>query len=241
MAAFGEPINITPATVTDVADAKAKSTATPVLNDGFLGWYDGPDTNAAKLSDSLAYTPMVTATNDVTYYARFAPGYTVNFVAQTKQADGTFLTNTLGGTVSTESATGLEGKTASSKATANSGYKFVGWYDKNGNQLSTDATYSTTTTSATNGVTYYARFALPYNPTVENKTYLSFVSEDGNASIGIFDDRDAGAGIVGGEFGNTISTGFRYSVDNMENVTTLQITVTVPADSYVKVGGTGIT
>ena len=45
--------------------------------------------------------------------------------------------------------------------------------------------------------------------------------------------------MVGGEFGNTISTGFRYSVDNMENVTTIQITVTVPADSYVKVGGTG--
>ena len=44
--------------------------------------------------------------------------------------------------------------------------------------------------------------------------------------------------MVGGEFGNTISTGFRYSVDNMENVTTIQITVTVPADSYVKVGGT---
>ena len=43
------------------------------------------------------------------------------------------------------------------KATANSGYKFLGWYDKNGNLLSTDATYSPIITSAVNGVTYYAR------------------------------------------------------------------------------------
>lgn len=236
--------SVSPATVTDVADAEAKSTATPVLSDGFLGWYDGPDTNAAKQSDSLAYTPMITATNDVTYYARFAPGYTVNFVAQTKQSDGTFLTNILGGTVSTESATGLEGKTASSKATANTNYKFLGWYDKDGNQLSTDATYSPKIT-AVNNVTYYARFEIVYNPTVESQVYLSFVAESASTQIpSVFDGRNAGTGInasgygLDSKFGNTISTGFKYSLNTMTDVKTIQITVTVPASAYVKVDGT---
>lgn len=237
--------SVSPTTVTDVAGAEAKSTATPVLSGGFLGWYDGSDATATKLSDASTYTPKITTTNNVTYYARFAPGYTVNFVAQTKQADGTFTPDTSGGKVSTESATGLAESTANSTATANSGYKFLGWYDKNGNQLSTNAAYSTTTTSATNNVTYYARFESNYTASV-GRAYVSFVSENKNTLIpDAFSGRDAGihknTERYGQEdkFGNTIATGFKYSIDNMTNVSTIQITVTVPASAYVKVGGTG--
>ena len=105
--------------------------------------------------------------NYATYYARFETVYTVKFAAQTKQVNGSFKTDTVGGKVSVASVTDVDGVAASSKATANSGYKFLGWYDKDGNQLSANATYYTKTTSATNKVTYYARFEIVYNPTAE--------------------------------------------------------------------------
>ena len=41
------------------------------------------------------------------------------------------------------------------------------------------------------------------------------------------------------KFGNTIATGFKYSLNTMTDVSTIQITVNVPASAYVKVGGTG--
>ena len=233
------------ASVTDVANAAASSKATANSGYKFLGWYD-KDGN--QLSTNATYSTTTTsATNGVTYYARFEPTYTtVNFAAQTKQADGSFKTDTVGGKVSVASVTDVANAAASSKATANSGYKFLGWYDKDGNQLSTNATYSTTTTSATNGVTYYARFEIVYNPTVESKVYLSFIAESEGTQIpSAFDGRDAGTGKntsdygLDNKFGNTISTGFKYSLNTMTDVSTIQITVTVPASAYVKVGGTG--
>ncbi|MDY4508853.1 MAG: hypothetical protein SPD95_09050, partial [Candidatus Faecousia sp.] len=88
-------------------------------------------------------------------------------------------------------------------------------------------------------LTYYARFEIVYNPTVESTVYLSFVAEDGTSCPDAFSGRNAGAGKNGGKFGNTISTGFKYSLNTMTDVSTIQITVTVPASAYVKVGGTG--
>lgn len=224
----------------DAPGTPISSTATAGSGYKFVGWYDS---TGNKVADTMltnnGATISYTTTGNATYYARFVTTYTVNFAAQTKQADGSFKTGTVGGTVSVASVTDLDGTAASSTATANSGYKFLGWYDKDGNQLSTNATYSTTTTSATNNATYYARFEIVYNPTVENKVYLSFVSEDGTNGSDTFSGRDTGSGIVGGKFGNTISTGFKYSLNTMTDVSSIQITVTVPADSYVKVGGTG--
>ena len=224
----------------DAPGTPISSTATAGSGYKFVGWYDS---TGNKVADTMltnnGATISYTTTGDATYYARFVTTYTVNFAAQTKRADGSFKTDNVGGKVSVASVTDVDGTTASSKATANSGYKFLGWYDKDGNQLSTNATYSTTTTSATNNATYYARFEIVYNPTVENKVYLSFVSEDGTNGSDTFSGRDTGSGIVGGKFGNTISTGFKYSLNTMTDVSSIQITVTVPADSYVKVGGTG--
>ena len=191
-------------------------------------------------------TISYTTTDNATYYARFETAYTVKFAAQTKQANGSFKTDNVGGKVSVASVTDVDGTAASSTATANSGYKFLGWYDEDGNQLSINDTYSTTTTSATNGVTYYARFESVYNPTVESKVYLSFIAESASTKIpSAFDGRDAGTGKdtndygLDNKFGNTIATGFKYSLNTMTDVSTIQITVTVPASAYVKVGGTG--
>lgn len=231
----------------DAPGMPISSTATAGTGYKFVGWYDS---TGNKVADTMLIndgaTISYTTTGNATYYARFATVYTVKFVAQTKQANGSFKTDTVGGKVSVASVTDVDGAAASSKATANSGYKFLGWYDKDGNQLSTNATYSTTTTSATNGVTYYARFEIVYNPTVENKVYLSFIAESEGTQIpSAFDGRDAGTGKnakgygLDNKFGNTIATGFKYSLNTMTDVSTIQITVTVPASAYVKVGGTG--
>ena len=234
-------------TYTDAPGMPISSTATAGTGYKFVGWYDS---TGNKVADTMLIndgaTISYTTTGDATYYARFETAYTVKFAAQTKQANGSFKTDTVGGKVSVASVTDVDGTTARSNATANSGYKFLGWYDKDGNQLSTDATYSTTTTSATNGVTYYARFEIVYNPTVENKVYLSFIAESASTQIPpAFDGRDAGTGRnsegygLDNKFGNTIATGFKYSLNTMTDVSTIQITVTVPASAYVKVGGTG--
>ena len=231
----------------DAVGTPISSTAAAASGYKFVGWYDS---TGNKVADDMLInngaTISYTTTGDATYYARFETAYTVKFAAQTKQSNGSFKTDTVGGTVSVASVTDVANATASSKATANSGYKFLGWYDKDGNQLSTDATYSTTTTSATNNVTYYARFEIDYKPTVESKVYLSFVAESEGTQIpSAFDGRDAGTGKneqvygLNDKFGNTISTGFKYSLNTMTDVSTIQITVTVPASAYVKVGGTG--
>ena len=234
-------------TYTDAPGMPISSTATAGNGYKFVGWYDS---TGNKVADTMLIndgaTISYTTTGDATYYARFQTAYTVKFAAQTKQANGSFKTDNVGGKVSVASVTDVDGGAASSKATANSGYKFLGWYDKDGNQLSTNATYSTTITSATNGVTYYARFEIVYNPTVENKVYLSFIAESASTQIpSAFDGRNAGTGKntndygLDNKFGNTIATGFKYSLNTMTDVSTIQITVTVPDSAYVKVGGTG--
>lgn len=234
-------------TYTDAAGTPISSTATAGTGYKFVGWYDS---TGNKVADTMLInngaTISYTTTGNATYYARFETAYTVKFAAQTKQADGSFKTDTVGGNVSVASVTDVDGAAASSKATANSGYKFLGWYDASGNQLSTNATYSTTTTSSTNGVTYYARFEIVYNPTVESQVYLSFVAESEGTQIpSAFDGRNAGTGKnaegygLDNKYGNTISTGFKYSLNTMTDVSTIQITVTVPASAYVKVDGTG--
>ena len=234
-------------TYTDAVGMPISSTATAGTGYKFVGWYDS---TGNKVADSMltnnGITISYTTTGNATYYARFQRTYTVKFEAQIKQANGSFKTDTVGGNVSVASVTDVDGAAASSTATENSGYKFLGWYDKDGKQLSTDATYSTTTTSATNGVTYYARFEIVYNPTVDSQVYLSFVAESEKIQIpSAFDGRNAGTGInavgygLDSKFGNTISTGFKYSLNTMTDVSTIQITVTVPASAYVKVGGTG--
>lgn len=229
------------ASVSDVAGTDVSSTATVNSGYKFLGWYD-KDGN--QLSTDATYKATITTTNNVTYYARFEPLYTVNFVAQTRQEDGSFNTDNVGGTVSVKSvANVVVGTVAESTATANQHYFFLGWYDASGKKLGTDATYSL---SITGNATYYARFALTPEAKVENGPYLSFVAESADVQIpSAFDGRNAGTGKntsdygLDNKFGNTIATGFKYSLNTMTGVNTIQITVTVPEGSYIKLGSNG--
>lgn len=231
----------------DAVGMPISSTASEGTGYKFVGWYDA---DGNKVSDDNLInggaTINYTTTDDATYYARFETAYTVKFVAQTKQSDGTFKTDNVGGKVSKSSVKDVAGAVASSKATANSGAKFLGWYDKNGVELSKNATYSVNMSSAVNGVTYYARFEIVHNPVVESKVNLSFIAESSKVAIpSAFDGRDAGTGKnaegygLDNKYGNTIATGFKYSIGNMTNVDTIQITVNVPSTAYVKVGGKG--
>ena len=229
----------------DAPGMPISSTASAGTGYKFVGWYDS---TGNKVADSMLInngaTISYTTTGNATYYARFQTVYTVKFAAQTKQANGSFKTDTVGGKVSVASVTDIENATASSKATANTNYKFLGWYDSSGKRLSTDATYSPKITM-TNNITYYARFEIVYTTTVSD-VYLSFVAESASTNIpSAFDGRNAGTGKnakgygLDNKIGNTISTGFKYSLNTMTDVSTIQITVTVPDSAYVKVGGTG--
>lgn len=219
----------------DKIGSPISATAAEGANYKFIGWYDA-ENNLITTNTTLSYITVENAT----YYARFETAYKVYFKAQTKQADGSFKTDNVGGKVSVASGKDVNGATVSSKASANSGAKFLGWYDKDGNKLSAEATYSTTLSPVVNGTTYYARFEISHNPSVENKVYLSFVAESVDTPIPTqFEARDAGAGKYGrsNKLGNTISTGFKYSIENLTNAQWIKITITVPENSYVKVGG----
>lgn len=238
---------------TDAVGTPISSTATAGTGYKFVGWYDSEKNQVAHdmlMNDGA--TLSYTTTGNATYYARFEKAYTVQFKAQTRQANGNFSVSTVGGKVSVASVTDVNGATASSKATTNSGYQFLGWYDKNGNQLSAEGTYSTTITPSINGNIYYARFEIKYTSSIENQVFLSFIAESAGVQIpSVFDDRNAGTGLnaqgygLDSKYGNTIATGFKYSintaanVDALTNISTIQITVTVPNSAYVKVGGTG--
>lgn len=75
----------------------------------------------------------------------------------------------------------LNGKTVNIRASANSGYEFTGWYDANGNCISTEA--STTYTMGSEAVTLTARFAFnpgsPSEPGEVNVWRLKLTAQDG--------------------------------------------------------------
>ena len=200
-------------TYTDAVGMPISSTATAGTGYKFVGWYDS---TGNKVADSMltnnGATISYTTTGNATYYARFEKTYTVNFAAQTKQENGSFVTDTVGGTVTVDTVTGVNGAAASSKATANTGYQFLGWYDEGGSRLSSDAIYSTTTSSPTDGKTYFARF--------EVITYtVNFVSQTKQANGNFVENTTGGmvsessvTGIVNTSANSTATanTGYKF-------------------------------
>lgn len=93
------------------------STATAGSGYKFVGWYDA---DGNKVADDMLINDGATisynTTGNATYYARFETAYTVKFAAQTKQKDGSFKTDDVGGKVSVASVKDVDGATASSEA-----------------------------------------------------------------------------------------------------------------------------
>lgn len=144
-------------------DEKIIVKATANENYTFEGWYD----ESEKLITTNAEYAYVEAKESVkTYYARFSNTVTQTYIRQIKS--GGSWTNTDDdkiGTLGRYTYTDAVGKPISSTAKASNGYKFVGWYDSEGNKVADSmlrnngATISYTTTG---DATYYARFEDAY-------------------------------------------------------------------------------
>ena len=144
-------------------DEKIIVKATANENYTFEGWYD----ESGKLITTNEEYAYVEAKESVkTFYARFSNTVTQTYIRQIKSGDSwTNTTEDTIGTLDRYSYTDAVGKPISSTATAGKGYKFVGWYDSEGNQvadsmlINNGATVSYTTTG---NATYYARFEDAY-------------------------------------------------------------------------------
>lgn len=140
-------------------------TVNAVANSGytFEGWYD----ESGKLITTNEEYAYVEAKESVkTFYARFSNTVTQTYIRQIKSGDSwTETTEDTIGTLDRYSYTDAVGKPISSTATAGKGYKFVGWYDSEGNKVADSMLINNGTTisyTTTGDATYYARFEDAY-------------------------------------------------------------------------------
>ena len=140
-------------------------TVNAVANSGytFEGWYDE---NGNLVTTNAEYTYIEAKESVKTYYARFSNTVTQTYIRQIKSGDSwTDTTDDTIGTLGRYTYTDAVGSPISSTAAASKGYKFVGWYDSEGNKvadsmlINNGATISYTTTG---DATYYARFEDAY-------------------------------------------------------------------------------
>lgn len=129
----------------------------------FLGWYD----ESGNLVTTNAEYAYVEAKEIVkTYYARFSNSVTQTYIRQIKNGDSwEDTTNDAIGTLGRYSYTDAVGMPISSTATAGKGYRFVGWYDSEGNKVADDMLINSGVTLSyitTGDATYYARFEDAY-------------------------------------------------------------------------------
>lgn len=134
--------------------------ATANDNYTFQGWYDA-DGNLVTTNTEYSY--VETQESVKTYYARFSNSVKQTYIRQVGNGDiWTDTTNDEIGTLGRYTYTDAVGMPISSTATAGSGYKFMGWYDSNGNVVKEDMLINdgaTISYKTTGNATYYARFS----------------------------------------------------------------------------------
>ena len=157
-------------TYTDAVGMPISSTATAGNGYKFKGWYDsnGNRVNEDMLINDGA-TISYTTTGNATYYARFSNSVTQTYIRQVGSGDSwRNTTDDEIGTLGRYTYTDVVGMPISSTATAGSGYRFVGWYDSEGNdanKVSNDMLTDngmTISYTTTDNATYYARFEKAY-------------------------------------------------------------------------------
>ena len=99
----------------------------------FIGWYD----ESGKLITTNEEYAFVESKESVkTFYARFSNTITQTYIRQVKDGDGwTDTTDDTVGTLDRYTYTDAVGSPISSTAAAGAKYKFVGWYDSEGNKV----------------------------------------------------------------------------------------------------------
>ena len=134
--------------------------ATATVGYSFLGWYDE---SGNLVTTNTEYSYVETQESVKTYYARFSNSVKQTYIRQVGNGDSwTDTTNDEIGTLGRYTYTDAVGMPISSTATAGSGYKFMGWYDSNGNVVKEDMLINdgaTISYKTTGNATYYARFS----------------------------------------------------------------------------------
>lgn len=134
--------------------------ATATVGYSFLGWYDE---SGNLVTTNTEYSYVETQESVKTYYARFSNSVKQTYIRQVGSGDSwTDTTNDEIGTLGRYTYTDAVGMPISSTATAGSGYKFMGWYDSNGNVVKEDMLINdgaTISYKTTGNATYYARFS----------------------------------------------------------------------------------
>lgn len=137
----------------------------------FVGWYDEND-NLVSTNDEYRYFEPKESVK--TYYARFSNSITQTYMRQLKNGDSwdNITDDTIGALGRYEYTDAIGMPISSTVLSVGTGYKFLGWYDSNGNKvpdnmLTNDGmTISYTTTE---DATYYARFETLYTLNVKKK------------------------------------------------------------------------
>ena len=203
-------------TYTDVVGKQISATAAAGEGYKFIGWYDlAGNSVAAEMLSADKATLRYTTTGEATYYARFEKTVTQKFVRQVKNGDNwEETTDDNIGTLNSYTHTDVVGATASSKATVGEGYKFVGWYDAEGNPVGEDKLSDegrTLSYATTGNATYYARFSR----IIVTQTYIRQVKngdnweETSNDSIGTLSSYTHSGG-VGETAGSKATAGEGY-------------------------------
>lgn len=186
--------------------------AKPESGYAFIGWYESKDAADPKvavkdciLDNGVYSTKMTIQYSDVkTYalYARFKALYTVE--AKAMYNNGNVVT---AGTVQVgnekadkiSKAPIMEGENVTVKASANNGYKFVGWYaDEACNEPYFDENNHVspiTLNKVSKGITLYAKFELE---TTESTTTIYFEPRDGFSTYNAYVYSDSGTEYSGG-------------------------------------------
>lgn len=195
-------------------DEKIFVKAIPKIGCKFIGWYDQ---SGNLVTTNAEYGYVETKESVKTYYARFSNSVTQTYIRQIKNGDvWEDITDDKIGTLDRYSYTDVVGMQISTTATAEAGYKFVGWYDSENNKVSDEMLVNggaTLSYKTTGDATYYARFEDAYTLVVskidgdkstdENKVPLAgaeftlYQKDDGGDKTIIYKDQSIKCSVVG--------------------------------------------
>lgn len=140
--------------------------AIPASGCKFLGWYDE---NGKLITINSEYSYIETKESIKTFYARFSNTVTQTYIRQLIQGDSLVTiegtADNAVGNLDRYTYTDVVGSPISSTASEGRGYRFVGWYDSEGNKVPDSMLVNggkTLSYTTTGDATYYARYVNAY-------------------------------------------------------------------------------